>query len=102
MPWIELRRWLSGNSKGVEAPVLGEERPTQTCLLLGMLAEAQNRNEAALAWYKRAARLDGEVPGLLLVLARLAAVTGRQDEAIGYYRKALVERTEPTAATSRP
>jgi tetratricopeptide (TPR) repeat protein len=102
MPWNALRTWLVGGSSGVEQPVPGDERSIQACLMLGMLAEAQNRLEPALGWYKRAARLDGEVSGLLYVLARLSDATGRRDEAIGYYKKALEKSAGPRSLTANP
>jgi tetratricopeptide (TPR) repeat protein len=102
MPWIALRTWLVGGSTGVEQPVSEDERSIQACLMLGMLAESQNRLEPALGWYKRAARLDGEVSGLLYVLARLSDATGRRDEAIGYYQKALEKSSGPHSLTATP
>ena len=88
-PWDALRAWLVDPSRLVEAPGVGEGRPPRASALLGMLAEAQGRPDEALAWLRRADRLDPSRPGVAAAIARLCLVAGKPDDARSFTQKAV-------------
>jgi len=74
-PWLALRAWLANPSALVEPPSSSEAATARSCFLFGRLAEAQGRPLIAVLWFKRAARIEPELPSLRDAITRVTAAS---------------------------
>jgi serine/threonine protein kinase len=71
--WDALKAWRANHASRIASPSPTEEISVATCVLLGLLAEAQGQPAIGASWLGRASRLDPERPGLAVHLARISA-----------------------------
>ncbi len=88
-PWTALRGWLGDAGVDVEAPTAGEGRSATASTLLALLAEAQGRPADAVAWFKRAVRLDPGRAGPPAAAARLSGDLGQPDDVRTFLGRAI-------------